>query len=143
MIYNRATIEDKEEIIQLERDCLVHPWSEEDIERMLNESRYVVVTARENKKIVGYVGASFVCDEAEIGNICVAMEHRRRGIAETLLHKLFTRLGERMVKKVFLEVEATNLPAKFLYQKLGFELYNTRHDYYGYGRDAELLKIDL
>ena len=101
------------------------------------------IAREEDGLIAGYVGASFVLDEAEIGNICVSSAYRRRGFASALLMKLEKELKSSGVTVIFLEVENTNKGAIALYEKQGFLKYNERKDYYGKGRDALLYRKDI
>jgi ribosomal-protein-alanine N-acetyltransferase len=52
-------------------------------------------------------------------------------------------LKERKIAKVFLEVEHDNVPALSLYEKAGFVRYGYRRGYYGAGKDAVLMSLDL
>lgn len=141
---NELMIEKVHEITALEAVCLKHPWASDDVKNLLVDDNKVAVGAyATNRTLAGYVGASFVLDEAEIGNVCVLSKYRRRGIASMVLAKLFEKLKSNGVKTVFLEVEDGNEPAIALYEKIGFVRYSTRRGYYGEGRDALLYKIAL
>ena len=50
-------------------------------------------------------------------------------------------LNEIEVKSVFLEVSATNLPARNLYEKMGFVSRGERKNYYTKGDDAVLYTL--
>lgn len=133
---------DKEFIMSLEKDALRHPWSGEAIEELLssgdgggNAYKYAIVADG-----CGYIGISTVLDEAEVGNIVVAPAKRNSGIGRSLLEAAVDELGRAGVKVLYLEVESGNAPAVHLYKKLGFEVYNTRENYYGQGLDALLMK---
>lgn len=65
-------------------------------------------------------------DETEVLNLAVDPDHRRMGIAgELMRHAIGRSPGE-----VFLEVRESNLPARKLYSKLGFEDAGVRQNYY-------------
>lgn len=76
-------------------------------------------------------------DEAELLNLAVAPDFRRRGVAEALLTALIrTAKGD-----IFLEVAQPNTPAIELYRKLGWQGLGVRPGYYGQGRiDAVVMK---
>ena len=65
-------------------------------------------------------------DEFEILNVAVAPQFRRRGVAESLIR------SQLKVKRGnwFLEVRESNLPARSLYDKIGFRQTGRRPDYY-------------
>lgn len=146
---SEVTIEDmKEEDVNkvsiLEAEGIAHPWTLDELRDLVNNDKKVGVVARTAEgEVVGYCGASFVIDEAEVGNLCVAGKYRREGIAKKVMAGVFERLKEKGVKTLFLEVNKENMPALKLYEMLGFETYGSRKDYYGQGQDALLLKIEL
>jgi len=53
--------------------------------------------------------------------LAVEEQYRRRGIAMSLLNRLFVVFGERGIDTVTLSVPADEIGAKELYDKLGFE----------------------
>ena len=138
-----AREEDVDNIVALEAECMPHPWVTDDIRSLITDDKKYAIVAEEDGLIAGYVGASFVLDEAEIGNICVSSAYRRRGFASALLMKLEKELKSSGVTVIFLEVENTNKGAIALYEKQGFLKYNERKDYYGKGRDALLYRKDI
>ena len=133
-------ISDIEAVMALEAECMPHPWSRDDIAALFDSENKIALIAEEDGCTAGYVGASMVIDEAEIGNICVSPKFRRRGIAKALLNELIRVLKERGVCVLFLEVESTNTGAIALYEQNAFEKYSERKDYYGAGKDALLYK---
>ena len=136
--------EDINKVTILEAEGIAHPWTIDELKDLVTNDKKVAVVARTTEgEVVGYCGASFVLDEAEIGNLCVAGKYRREGIAKKVMAGLFERLKKEGVKTVFLEVNKENLPAIRLYEVLGFEVYGSRKDYYGQGQDAILQKIEL
>lgn len=86
----------------------------------------------------GFVASQTVIDECEIKTICVLPEFRRQGIAEKLIKQL---IQAQQQNTIFLEVEESNTPAISLYKKIGFNIFSTRKDYYGTGRNALLMKL--
>lgn len=138
-----AREEDVELIVALEAECMPHPWVRDDIRSLITDEKKMAVVDEEEGLIAGYVGASFVLDEAEIGNICVSSAYRRRGIAGELLRELEKELKSKGVTVIFLEVEDTNTGAIALYERQGFTMYSSRKDYYGQGRDALLYRKDI
>jgi ribosomal-protein-alanine N-acetyltransferase len=89
--------------------------------------------------VIGFaVARQTIPEEAEILNVAVHPDWRRRGVARALLSALLDKLqGE-----VFLEVRASNLTAIHLYQTLGFLPVGRRESYYSYPReDAIVLRF--
>lgn len=80
--------------------------------------------------VLGFSAFHWVDTEAELRNIAVAPAYRRQGIATALLEDGSRRLYAASVKKLFLEVRESNLPAIQLYRSLGFTAQSRRKDYY-------------
>ena len=139
----KAGINDVDGIMSVERTGISHPWDKASIEATVKDDNKVCVVECEGEKIVGYIYASFVLDEAEIGNICVLPELRGQGVGRKLMEELLNILRSVEVTRVFLEVESDNEGAIALYEKCGFVRYNERKDYYGKGRDALLYSCQI
>ena len=69
-------------------------------------------------------------DEAEIITIGTRPAARRHGLARHLLLRHLEGLAQAKVRKVFLEVAASNIAAQALYAGLGFREAGRRKDYY-------------
>ncbi len=88
----------------------------------------------------GLVLARCVGDEAEILSLAVAPAARRHGIGRTLLAGALAAAAARGARAVFLEVAATNAPARALYAGAGFTEIGRRRGYYADGTDALVLR---
>ena len=84
----------------------------------------------ESEQIIGVAWFSVVGTEAEIIDIRVSANHRRRGYGHRLLHDSVSVLSSYGIQTVFLEVRCTNTAAISLYEKLGFAVIARREDYY-------------
>ena len=137
-----AVYGDVESIMAVEKTGISHPWDKESIESVINDDNKICIVAVD-ESLIGYIYASFVLDEAEIGNICIVPECRGQGVGRLLIDSMLSDLKSRGVCKVFLEVESDNASAIRLYERSGFVKYNQRRDYYGPGRDALLYSLTL
>ena len=137
-----AVYGDVESIMAVEKTGISHPWDKESIESVINDDNKICIVAVD-ESLIGYIYASFVLDEAEIGNICIVPECRGQGVGRSLIDSMLSDLKSRGVCKVFLEVESDNESAIRLYERLGFVNYNQRRDYYGPGRHALLYSLNL
>lgn len=136
-----AELTDIESIMMLEKGAIDHPWQEDAIRALIeNPCKLALVETADNGDLTGYIGCEWVIDEANIGNLAVRPDSRRRGIARRLLNELEIRLKEEGITVIFLEVRYDNEPAVSLYESSGYEVYNRRRDYYGEGKDALLMK---
>lgn len=139
-----AVIADVDSIMKIETSGIAHPWTRDSIEALVNDDNKIALKAfTDGGEVIGYVGASYVLDEADIGNICVLPEYRGQGAGKMLLNDLLETLKTCGIVTVFLEVESDNTNAIALYEKAGFTRYNLRKDYYGEGRDAMLYRRSL
>lgn len=124
-----ATPEDFKEIADLEKECFVHPWSENAIkEGFENNTRYLCF--KQFQKILGYVGVDTVLDEGYITNVAVRKFARRMGIGEKLLNALFDFAKENGLSFLTLEVRKSNLAAIKLYEKCGYKKVGERPGFY-------------
>ncbi len=80
---------------------------------------------------------------AHITTLCVAPEHRRRGIAVMLLEHLHARLSEKGITTVVLEVRVSNLSAQSLYKSAGYSVLQRVVKYYNNGEDGYLMLRSL
>ena len=144
MIIRKMRREDVCEIAALERMCFSDPWSENSVASELVNPLSSWLVAVDGGKVVGYIGSQAVLDAADVMNLAVAPEYRRRGIAQALLQELTHCLRKKNVIALLLEVRVSNAPAIALYEKLGFVKVGCRPKYYHNPReDALILRKEL
>ncbi len=90
-------------------------------EYILGKSFYTFVYI-EDKKIVGVVMANVfkIGKYAELYNIIVDSNYRKKGIAKKLSDYIINYLEKKKIKLIFLYTEENNNPAQNLFQKLKF-----------------------
>lgn len=129
------------QIAEIEKCCFSDPWNEESIASELENRLSLWLVAMEGERVAGYVGSQTVLGEADMMNIAVHPDFRRKGIGEALVKKLIAELSQRGCHSLTLEVRVSNGPAKSLYGKLGFVLVGRRKNYYFHPReDADILR---
>ena len=137
MNYRLANINDVDSLYEIESKYFSHPWTKEQFLYELSQNEFSkIVVAEENDNIVGFLVYWILFDNAQICNICVIDECKKRGIAS----KLFD-IAEEDFKKnecftITLEVRVSNVPAISLYEKRGFTKVYIRKGYYNDGEDA-------
>lgn len=114
----------------LEKKNFSTPWSEQSFldELKLENSFYAV--ALEGDEVIGVCGSIRIGDEADILNVSVHSEYRRRGIAEKMLEFVLQKNVDKGVRAFVLEVRKNNEPARKLYEKFGFEFLGYRKNFY-------------
>jgi ribosomal-protein-alanine N-acetyltransferase len=136
---------DVPEVVAIEGASYQFPWSE-GIFRDCLRVGYLCRVVTAGSAVVGYAVMSVGAGEAHVLNLCVAQQHRCRGVGRQLLLGLLERAGTAGMAEAFLEVRPSNTAAIRLYQSLGFEQVGTRRGYYQAvnGReDAAVLKLAL
>lgn len=127
------------QVAALEKICFADPWSEASIRQELTNPLSLWLTAVEDEKVFGYVGSQAVLGEADMMNVGVDPNHRRKGIAEALVTALVQQLSENGNHSLALEVRLSNAPAIALYEKLGFTQVGRRPNYYRNPREDALI----
>lgn len=127
------------QVAALEAECFSAPWSENAISGELINPLSLWVVAVDGKTVAGYVGSQSVLGEADMMNIAVCSEYRRRGIGERLIQELICRLKANDVHNLTLEVRASNDSAISLYRKLDFQQVGRRPNYYAKPKEDALI----
>jgi ribosomal-protein-alanine N-acetyltransferase len=128
------------QIEALERQCFSMPWTAELLQSQMKGSQHEFIAAVSPEgNVLGYVGMMYVLDEGYISNVAVSPEHRRQGIADTLIDSLCAICEVLKLSFVTLEVRAGNVPAIALYEKHGFERVGLRKSYYERPKEDALI----
>ena len=144
MIIRKMNIRDVPAIAELEKICFSDPWSENSIAGELNNPLSYWLVAEEDGVIAGYIGSQSVLDSADMMNIAVAPQYRRKHVGQMLVESLIEYLQTKKVIALLLEVRVSNAPAIALYEKIGFEQVGCRPGYYHNPReDAFILRKEL
>lgn len=92
----------------------------------------------------GFLVARRIVSEWELENIIVASAARRKGLGKRFLETLLSTAKQSNGEAVFLEVRESNLAARSLYERMGFQQTGTRNSYYSNpSEDAILYRSDL
>ena len=126
-----ATELDLQELMQIENECFSRPYSSESFLQDLRGDKVKVFVKILNEKIVGFISLYIFLDEANLQQIAVLEDFRRKGIASELIEYSIEYLKLNKVKKFYLEVNETNFVAIKTYEKFGFKQVVTRKNYYG------------
>lgn len=95
------------------------------IESLLGSDQFIALAAIENDVVVGglaaYVLGKFEQERSEIYiyDLAVAEEHRRKGVATTLIAELQSIAVARGAYVIFVQADPSDAPAVALYSKLG------------------------
>jgi ribosomal-protein-alanine N-acetyltransferase len=142
--YGRSVIPSDEESLEslnaLIAESLQGGWSADSVSAAIGipEARVRVAEGSDGAQL-GFVLARRIVDLLEIDLVGVRTEHRRRGIARSLLDELIEDETQAGLAEARLELAASNDPALALYESLGFMVVGRRTRYYPDGDDALLL----
>lgn len=127
-----ARRDDVDEVAAIEKRAFSDPWSANSFRALFGNPlvHFAVAEDAIAGKVLGYVVAWFVVDEAEIANLAVSDDARRAGIGARLLDHALAAAKQRPVRMVFLEVRESNTAARALYASRGFEVAGRRAKYY-------------
>lgn len=119
-------------LAELDSLCFEKSWNEKDFYGDLCGAREAVYTGAFNSagKMIGFAGAVFLMDEAEVNRVAVHPLYRARGIGGACMDRVLQRLIENDVTAVFLEVREANRSAITLYKNHGFHVISKRKNYY-------------
>ncbi len=113
----------------LHQSAHVTPWSFNTFCESTQKT-YCCWVVTHNGIVHGYAIVQCIADEATLTDITVSSSQRGKGLGKALVQHLISHCENTGVEKLWLEVRASNTPAKALYASLGFEQISTRKDYY-------------
>lgn len=128
---------DVEQICGIERVCFSDPWSEQSFLSNIND--ITVAWDEESHAVLGFLVLLKTPFEAEILNVAVATEARRKGIGNLLIGHALENAGLSGCEAVFLEVRESNNGARSLYEKNGFTQISVRKNYYSNPKEDAII----
>lgn len=130
MIIRRMQAEDALAAAALEAENFSEPWSANSFMEELQKDSSIYIVAYEDETLVGTCGLVASFDEGEVLNVSVKTGYRNRGIALQMLQRLLEEAKIKGIKHFTLEVREGNVPARTLYEKLGFICEGIRPNFY-------------
>jgi hypothetical protein len=147
-VVREARKDDLEAAVGLERTCFGEggfSLTKRQLQYLYRRPTAVFMVAEQGGQVVGE-GVALVRKHknrqsncrlsGRIYSVAVDPGCRGQGVGEALVRALCDALGERGVRRIYLEVETSNSGATRLYERLGFKQTDTLADYYGPGRPA-------
>ena len=105
-------------------------WPEPSIREVLEWQGILGLASKVSGKVVGFLIARQVKEEAEVLNLAVAPENRHKGEGGGLLRAAVVELRKRGVTRVLLEVRESNAAGIEFYRKHSFSQVGRREEYY-------------
>jgi ribosomal-protein-alanine N-acetyltransferase len=131
---------DLDAVDEIERASYPTPWSRAMFAAELQKPSSLAIGAcLESGELVAYAIVSRYVDAWHVMNIAVAPNFRRRGVAKTLLERVFEITAADGQRGYTLEVRVSNAEAIRLYERVGFEARGIRRGYYTDNREDALI----
>ena len=139
ILYRYAENKDVFDILSLDNENFSNNFKEAFYLEYIKNQRVIVAEKEEN--VIGYVIFNQILDEAEIYKIVVLKDFRKKQIAFKIFEFLLNELKKNNVKKIFLEVRKSNIPAINLYIKCGFIEIREIVDYYSNPKENGIMML--
>jgi [ribosomal protein S18]-alanine N-acetyltransferase len=149
MRIRKAREDDLEGIMRIQSEAAqAAQWTAADYATLASDPLGLILVAEVDRvsspALAGFAAFHHVIDEAELRNMAVHPAHRGQGVGSELVAEGRRRLLELGVRRIFLEVRASNIAAQRLYFSMGFNLHSRRSDYYrDPSEEALILSLDL
>jgi ribosomal-protein-alanine acetyltransferase len=115
-------------------------WSRESYAKLLNKRGTLALVAEQlaegKPRVTGFLVGRVAGAEAEVLNLAVALDSRRRGHATGLLCAAIAGFVDEAAEWVYLEVRESNAAAIAFYEKQGFSRSGLRKGYYRHPEEA-------
>ena len=122
-------VDDLPAVLAVENRAYSHPWSEGILRDCLRVG-YSCWVCELGDALIGHAVMSIALGEAHLLNLCIHPDRQRQGTGRRLLHRMLRVASERQADTLFLEVRASNIAARALYEDEGFGEIGQRRDYY-------------
>lgn len=122
---------DLPQVLEIERRSFSIPWTERAFRHLMGRRDAGILVADAGREgAVGYAAWWTAGDEAELGDLAVRVDRRRRGIGRALVEGVARTARGRGATSLFLQVRAGNEAARALYLDAGFREVGRRKRYY-------------
>ena len=141
-----ATEDDLDQLTAIEARVHKAPWSRDHFKSELEKDYaklWLLTDDETDSIIVGYISFWLLFDELQVLNVAVDLPYRGMGYAKLLVRKSIDEAMRDHIPKARLEVRETNEAAFHLYQKIGFQVTQTRKGFYSDGESAKVMELVL
>jgi len=139
MNIENMTLKDFDEIKDNLKEDFDEFWGASILKSELENENSKYIVAKESGEIVGFGGIWFSPVDAQITNIVVKKQARKRGIGSLLLEKLIEIAKQSEKDNISLEVNEKNIEAIKLYEKYNFKILGIRKNYYNGKENAIIM----
>jgi ribosomal-protein-alanine N-acetyltransferase len=136
---------DLDGILAVDAASFANPWTRDMfVWEARNSDVARLYVYRVEGRVIAYCAVWHIFEDLHINNLAVLPDWRRRGIAGQLLSHALTRARAAGARRATLEVRASNLAARRLYETFGFRPAGVRKHYYtNPNEDAVILWCEM
>ena len=136
---------DVDAVVDIETEAFSSPWQRDTFAGLIGRPGVeLLVMTEADEDVVGYAVLWCILDQGELANVAVTPALRGRGLGSRLVASVLDVARGRGVRKIFLEVRASNAGAIQLYDRFGFSDVGLRKNYYDDPReDARVMMAEL
>jgi len=131
--------QDAQALFAIEESLFSIPWSEKAFEELVSRDYCHYLVAEEDGRILGCVGMTLLCGEADVDKVMVDQTAQNKGICSALLDALFQWGEQLQVQAYTLEVRVGNEKAIHVYEKMGFVREGIRPGFYEKPKEDALI----
>jgi ribosomal-protein-alanine N-acetyltransferase len=121
---------DLQAVLAIEHSSFGTPYSKEYFLNELYRKHALLKVAISGEHVIGYLCADYENHEAQILNLAIDPDFRRRGAATILMTHAMRKLKKEGCVFVYLVVRASNTVAQKFYERFGFTVEAIRKKYY-------------
>lgn len=136
--------EDIKELLQLERTVYAGelPWTRSAfLAELYSRYAHLYLCVLYQNKIIGFIGSRASLDDLHITHIAIHPDFQKKGIGSFLLKEVEAFGYRQHCQTISLEVRISNIDAKRLYRKLGYEAKKRMANYYRIGNEDALFMV--
>ena len=134
----------QKDILEIERTSFPSPWDFNSFSNEIGRSISYLWVSLIDEVLGGYICFWIFANETHLMNVAVHPEKRGKGLGEGLLYKMIEVGISKGAKTAWLEVRPSNLEARSLYDKTGFNEVGFRPRYYKEtNEDAIIMSLPL
>lgn len=130
LLIRKMKKEDIPAVAVLEKEIFPDPWSEQALAESLEQKHTLLLTAYEDRQLIGYLILYYALEDGEIARIAVIPEKRRQGVGARLLLELENLCELNGITKLLLDVRESNAGAVSFYKDYGFTEDGIRRKFY-------------
>ncbi len=127
--YRRMRMGDLADVARLEKSLYEFPWSLGNFRDSLTAG-YDCWTVVHGDVVLGYAILMVAVEEAHLLNFAIGADWHNQGVGRGFLAHMVEVARGAGAEIVYLEVRPSNLAARHLYRKMGFQQIAIRPDYY-------------